>query len=515
VIYDLLESATDAAAAVDVCIVGAGAAGLALAVELRRYGKTVVLLEGGGATVEVPAQEPYSSDLSGLPHRGIHNGRFRALGGTTTRWGGQILELDEFDFQHRPWVPSSGWPFPKSTLTPFYRRALELEGLGEAIACDSDVWRELGIPEHSFEAMQSYLTRWCPEPNFARLHRTAVAGDGALQVWLHTNATGLQLDGETVIGVRTSTQSGKRASFHAREFVFCLGAIESSRFFLQPREGGSPWNSSALLGRHFQDHIDCNVGLLAPRSRRELASYFDGIFLRGFKYQPKIKLSPEEQERANTLSAAATLAYESGSEEVMAELRSTAKHILRGRLMEIERKNIAQFLTNVPTLLRQTYRYAVQRRSFQPDSAQVSLRVHCEQEPGSASAITLSSERDSLGLYRTRLCWKISSLELKTIRNFTETAAVSLAPIAKLEPMQGLYDDGVLIGRCEDSFHHIGGMRMHDSPLQGVVDTNLRLHGTRNAYVCSNAVFPTSGFSNPTHTLLALAMRLAQHLGRS
>jgi choline dehydrogenase-like flavoprotein len=515
VIHDLLESVPDVAASADICIVGAGAAGLALAVELRQLGKTVVLLEGGGPTIEEPAQEPYSSLLGCLAHRGIHSGRFRALGGTTTRWGGQILELDEFDFQRRPWVLGSGWPFPKATLVPFYRRALELEGLGRAIDCDSDVWRELRIPERSFETMQSYLTRWCPEPNFARLYREAVAGDGALQLWLHTNATCLQLEGETVIGIRASTQSGKCAIFHAREFIFCLGAIESSRFFLQPRAGGTPWNSSALLGRHFQDHIDCNVGLLEPRSREELDRYFDGIFLRGFKYQPKIKLLPEEQKGAGTLSAAGTLAYETSSDGVMTELRSTAKHILRGRFSEIEPKNVLQLFTNTRTLLRQTYRYAVQRRSFQPSSAKISLRVHCEQEPSSASAITLSSERDSLGMYRTRLCWKISPIELKTIRNFTENAVISLAPFAKLEPMQGLYDDGILTDRCEDSFHHIGGMRMHESPMQGVVDTNLKLHGTRNAYVCSSAVFPTSGCSNPTHTLLALAMRLAHHLGRA
>ncbi len=512
-IHDLLESAPDATAVADVCIVGAGAAGIALAVELRRLGKTILVLEGGGATVEEPAQEPYTSDLGGLAHRGVQGGRFRALGGTTNRWGGQILELDEFDFRSRPWVPGSGWPFSRTILTPFYRRAIELEGLGQSTACDSDVWRELGIAEPSFEAMQSYLSRWCPEPNFARLHHTAIAGDGALQLWLHANATELQLNGETAVGVHASTQSGRSAIFRAREYVFCLGAIESSRFFLQPREGGCPWNRSALLGRHFQDHIDCNVGVLHPHSRRGLDRDFDGIFLYGFKYQPKIKLLPEEQARAGTLSVAATLAYESDNDEVMAELRSTAKHILRGRLREVKPKNAFHLLTNAPALLRQTYRYAVQRRSFQPASAAVSLRVHCEQEPCSASAITLSSERDSLGLYRTRLCWTISPLELKTIRCFTEIATASLAQLAKLETMPGLYDDAVVIGRCEDSFHHMGGMRMHDSPLQGVVDTNLKLHGTRNAYVCSSAVFPTSGFSNPTHTLLALAMRLAQHLG--
>ena len=60
----------------------------------------------------------------------------------------------------------------------------------------------------------------------------------------------------------------------------------------------------------------------------------------------------------------------------------------------------------------------------------------------------------------------------------------------------------------------MGGMRMAVAPTDGVVTPDLLLHGTRNVYICSGAVFPTSGFSNPTHTVLALAMRLADRLAR-
>ena len=100
----------------DVCIIGAGAAGIALAVECSRLGMTVLLLEAGGAHFEAASQSLYSSEIAGRPHTGIHEGRFRVFGGTTTRWGGQILELDPLDFEHRAWVPDSGWPIPKTEL---------------------------------------------------------------------------------------------------------------------------------------------------------------------------------------------------------------------------------------------------------------------------------------------------------------------------------------------------------------------------------------------------------------
>ena len=159
----------------DVCIVGAGAAGIVLALELAQQGKQVALLEGGGALLEDVAQEPYRSIVDGRKHRGLHDGRVRAHGGTTTKWGGQILELDESDFQKRDWVEGSGWPFPKSTLNPFYKRALELEGLAGAILDDAAVWEAIGRQQTDLPDVVSYLSRWCPEPNFARLHRAALS----------------------------------------------------------------------------------------------------------------------------------------------------------------------------------------------------------------------------------------------------------------------------------------------------------------------------------------------------
>ncbi len=135
----------------DVCIVGAGAAGIVLAVELVRKGKRVLLLEGGGAEIEEAAQETYRSEVVGHPYSGVHLGRFRAKGGSTTMWGGQILELDEADFVERPWIPGSGWPFPKSVLAPYYERSLEMVGLRGVIRNDDAVWREIGEKPPQFE----------------------------------------------------------------------------------------------------------------------------------------------------------------------------------------------------------------------------------------------------------------------------------------------------------------------------------------------------------------------------
>jgi len=498
----------------DVCVVGAGAAGIVLALELAGKGKRVTLLDGGGKMVEQTSQQPYASVCAGLPHRGLHDGRVRVLGGTTTMWGGQILELDTLDFERRAWVAGSGWPFSKSELSPYYRRALELEGIAGSMLDDTSVWNALGIKTPVFDPLQTYLSRWCPEPDFAKLHRTAL-DKGFIDVWVHANAVQLLLDGDQALGVRCRTQTGLEVKFTADEYVFCLGAIESSRFFLQPHGGQLPWNASGLLGRHFQDHIDCTAATLEPLPGKRFHDSFDAIFLSGYKYNPKVKLDSAAQENAELLQVGATFFSESDTSDTLPGIKNTARNVLRGRFEDISRTDALQLFGRGPSLLRHGFRYAMQHRAYHPAKAQMKMRVHCEQEPTSSSTLTLADCRDDLGLLRTRLAWRISHQELRTIRTFVNIAKEALRDVARVVPDQSLSSrDDEFVTRCEDSYHHMGGMRMDVSERYGVVDPSLRLHGMRNVYVCSSAVFPTSGFSNPTHTLLALAVRLAEHLGK-
>lgn len=517
-IRDLLGEAPSGNDHADVCVIGAGAAGICLALELARLGRRVLLLEAGGREVEVDAQEPYQSEVAGKVHRGIHTGRVRALGGTTQRWGGQILELNPEDFPRRPWVPGSGWPFGKDELKPHYKRALALEAVDRSLAHDPDVWKALKLDMPSFDHLQPYFTRWCPEPSFARLHGRALEASQAIALWLHANAVELLLEGETVYGVRACARGPggetRAAVFTADEYVFCLGAIECVRFFLQPRAAGLPWNRSGLLGQHFQDHIDVNVATVVPHDRKRFAELFDNVFLGGFKYHPKLRLSPAWQQRTESLNCAVTVSFTSPHEAALDGLKSTAKHLLRGRWTQVSARDGLRMLRHAPLLGRQSWRYLLRHRVYNPPDAMVRLRVHCEQEPEGPSAITLSDARDSFGMRRARLDWRLGAREMRSVRTLTKVAAESLQGIAQVDIAPELEDDARLAAACDDSNHHMGGMRMAGSEAEGVVDPNLRLHGTRNAYVCSGAVFPSSGFSNPTHTVIALAMRLAAHLSR-
>jgi choline dehydrogenase-like flavoprotein len=512
VIHDLLHDSYPVGLVADICIVGAGAAGITLAVESARRGKKILLLEGGGALREESSQQLYDSEIVGLPHRGIHTGRIRVKGGTTVRWGGQILELDARDFAPRPGIPESGWPFQKSTLTPFYERALTLEGLAKVERSDAAVWRDLGLPFTQFDELEAYLSRWCPEPNFARLHHKTLVEHPNLHLWLHASAVELMTEGEAVTGVRCRTLTGVEGIFRARHYVFALGGIESTRFFLQPRSGGLPWNSSGLLGRHFQDHIDCNAAAVEPLDPNLFHDLFDPIFAHGFKYLPKLRLLPQVQAARGTLNIGSTMSFEdTGKARWQAKL--TIRNLMRGRFSEVTRGNIEHTAKHLPMLARQAWRYKVQSRAYSPPEVRIFLRVHCEQEPTSRSSITLTDQRDPLGLLRIRFDWQVSERELETIRQYVLVAQQVLAGVARIVPNEDLMSGNpAFLTRCDDSNHHMGGMRMSETDATGIVNTDLRLYGLTNTYVCSSAVFPSSGFSNPTHTLLALALRLSDHL---
>ncbi|MHB8302576.1 MAG: GMC oxidoreductase [Acidobacteriaceae bacterium] len=520
-IVDLERDASLPTFAADVCIVGAGAAGIVLAAELVRQGKRVLLLESGGRELEENVQRLNACEKIGHPQKAPHPGRFRVLGGTTTRWGGQILEMQAQDFELHAGVPGSGWPMPKSTLQPYYQRALHAEGVAPVLQTDEEVWQQMGTAMPDFgQGLVPYFTRWCPETNFARLYRDMLASPN-LCVVLHATVCALLLDadGSTISGVRCRNLPGNECVFHAESYVLCLGMVETVNLLLQPLEGGqiAPWQKNAWLGRHVQSHIDYNAARVVPLDRKRLEQVFPNVYLKGRKYHPKLRVTAERQREEGTLNIAGAVAFISlgGVEEDVRQMKTAARNLLRGNWSAVGLRDTLPALRRLPILLRLGYSFYVSHRAYWPKDVTYWLRVHCEQEPLSASNIALSPERDALGMFRTRIDWQVSPLEWKTILRFTEMAQNTLqaAGLATLELQPELaLEDGYRSVTFDDSYHWMGGTRMAASATDGVVDTDLKLHGARNIYVCSASVYPTSGFANPVHTLLALALRLADHL---
>lgn len=519
-IIDLEKSEAVANGHSSVCIAGAGAAGICLAVELAKSGINVTLLESGGLQDEAATQELYASEVTGLPHQGIHIGRFRVLGGTTTRWTGLIRELDASNFEVRPWIPNSGWPFSKEAIEPYYQRALELEGLASAIPDDQAVWKKINCPPPNFgEQLAPFFLRWCPEANFARLHGEELRKPGKITVYLHANVCEILLgDGQDAIaGLRCRTLGGRSEIFTADRYVFCLGGIESARLLLQPLAQArvAPWNVHGVVGRYFQDHIGTTLLEIKPRSRRQFHRWCDNVYRSGRRYLPGLKLPAEEQRRLECLAISASFAVQNAKTEAYNEFINFAGRMRRRKFQSGDLGAAFRYLPAAGLAVRKTLRYGLRGRGYNPSESGIFLRFHTEQSPNPESRIELATERDATGLFRSRLHWAVTELEIHTIQKYAQVVrdAFRRSDFAEVLAEPAIEAGGSeLISRMEDTYHHMGATRMADSPERGVVDADLRLFGVRNGYVCGSSVFPTSGFANPTHTIIALAVRLAEHL---
>ncbi len=506
----------------DVCILGAGAAGLTLATSLAQRGVRTLLLEAGGRSYSSRDQDLYLGEVGeGLAYNGLYDGRFRVLGGSTTQWAGQILELDDFVFEERSWVPGSGWPFRKSELAPYYKRAAELEGLTGAPKDAEEVWRLLGLQRPFLGPdLLSEFSNFTLKTDFSALHRDTIENDPSLTVYLHANACELIIanDGTTVSGVRCRTFGGYEGTFRARNFVICVGGIESCRFLLQPRKDGSvaPWNRREMIGRHFQDHLLCHVADIVEQNSTLPDIYLDFVAVNGYRLQQKLKLPVETQQRLGTLDIGGFITYFTGGHDDMARAYETVRWIRTRRYEKLEPARLAHLAANFHKLLWHKIPYSRSIQSIGRSSRRtLKLNINCEQNPLSEGKITLSQTRDALGTFRAKVDWRTSEHELHSIRKYVDVVREMFQrnDLGRIVPIPSLYTDaGELVSTFRDSFHHLGGTRMATSEESGAVNPDLRLFGTKNAYVCSTSVFPSAGFANPTHTLIALALRLADHL---
>jgi choline dehydrogenase-like flavoprotein len=505
----------------DVCVIGAGPAGIAAALSLARRKIDVILLESGGRALELEPQKLSECDIVGAHHVGSREGRFRAFGGTSKKWGGQILPLFAIDFEPRPWLQGSGWPLGLEELRPYLDQALSFEGLARVLRNDRDVWQAAGLNLPDFgKDLESFLTRWCPQPDFGRMYWGQIKRCPNVRCILHATVTRLRLVEGEIRAVIAKSFSGSTIVIRARRFVFCGGAIETTRLLLQPLDDGAspPWVlASDIIGRFFQDHPGVTCADIIPRSGRVMHRLFDHIYFRGLKYQPRIMLACAKQSKSQTLNAGGIILAQSAHSEALTRTKAAGSAILRGEIRaKVMKDAFSDVLVSGPFLARKAWRMLVDGRAFNPSDKGFRLGVQVEQPPRPESRISLSASVDLFGMHRAVLDWRVGVEEINTIAVFAETVKTAFEDMG-LADVHLDFDVASrstnLLSRVVDQNHHMGTARMSHTPSTGVVDIDLKMFHAKNGYICSSAVFPTSSFSNPTHTLIALAIRLGDHLG--
>lgn len=533
----------DAERRADVCIIGAGPAGLTMAAELMGSGLHVLVVEAGSRRV-IPGGEPYTSSRSvGLPYP-LAGSRFRGVGGSANHWdietpcGGprvRLRELDDLDFEDRPGVRTPGWPFSRTVLEPYYRRARALLALQPAATGDDGPLPGATDSAETQNGVWQRLFSFSPASTFtvdlpSRLEadpHTTVLGDAVI-IELHTAGAG----GPVTTAV-ARTRGGSPFTIRARMYVLAGGGIENPRLLLASRSTSAPGlgNRYDHVGRWFQEHAHYQSGLIIPADsslygRRDV---WNIVSREGHPVQRKYGLSPEALRREGLLD----ISYWFGPRPArdLVPLWRTGEGAARGmlaarhvkRMLKTRKwppggaRDLADLAWVAPFMAAYAWRQHLAHLQRPEDNSRRSplvftLGAMAESVPQADSRVRLGTALDRYGVPHAELDLRLGDADAEAMRRTHDLVAPALSRALGVRVVPLLPPDE--LPSLGWGYHHMGTTRMSRRPQDGVVDPDLRVHDVPNLLVVGSSVFPSSSSANPTLTIVALAIRAADLLRR-
>jgi choline dehydrogenase-like flavoprotein len=501
----------------DLCIVGAGASGITIAREFNNSPVKVLLLEGGGFDFDPKMQELYRGDIVGLPYFPLQAAALHYFGGTTNHWAGWCSTYEPIDFTKREWVPHSGWPITRADLDPYYALATTIVDL-KSNKWDALDWKEGDSDRvpllRDSKLMWTKMWQFSPPTRFGVKFRDEIVKSP--NVHLYTNANVVEVEANesvnTVRSVRIRTFDGKEYHARAKRFVLACHTIQNARLLLasnaQAKAGLG--NDNDLVGRFFMEHFEMPCGELAltdPRATKTKLYEFVGL---GSTPRGELATTPAAQREYRILHGTASVEAGNYGDPV----KSTFQALDSGMVDRLRRW--ADSGRKGPPPFAAEFAALAPKDKGPPRFYHLTTRQ--EQAPNPDSRVTLSTEKDALGVPRARLDWRVTPLDKHSMRTFYQLLGREMGRTntGRVQMKDWLMsDDMSWPSFISGGWHHMGTLRMSTDPKEGVTDSNCRVHGISNLYIGGAAVYPTAGAVNPTLTLVALSLRLADHLKRS
>jgi choline dehydrogenase-like flavoprotein len=492
----------------DVCVIGTGPAGTSLARRLAAQGLQVALMEAGGTEWSEESQAIAAGESIGLTYPDLEIARLRYLGGSSGHWNGLCRPLDATDFEARPGNPDAGWPISRADLDPY---ADDVRDILDLVPIDDEagLGAETGKTEDGKGFRRLHYFRSAPT-RFGEKYLDELTAAPAIALGLHANLVDLRLDDAltTVTGAvfKGYAPGDEGFTVTARAYALCCGGIENARLLLNftAQVPAGIGNQNDLVGRYFNDHpgtppplgevILANVPTAETQffalTEASVAEIGTLPMMVRINYAPRKTLSLGK-ELARSLQCAVPLA-DRVTEAVLGDKLLCDTGGLEDWWQSRDQQAYpwGRVVTNSQAALNRD------------------------------SRVMLADETDPFGMRRVKLDWQVSPIDDTTIRETTLAFAAWLADngLGRMRIYDWVLTDTPIevasaTGESMSSWHHMCATRMSADPTMGVVDADCRVHGMTNLFIGGSSVFASTGFSNPTYTIVQLALRLGDHVG--
>jgi len=511
----------------DVCVVGAGPAGLACAFTCHDRGLRVLVLDAGSerpvpGTPDLLAAEFVHSNS----HAPVEIAAASALGGSSHWWGGRSVPLDPVDFRT--------WPITYNEMVPWWRFA------GEMLGCGSLVERP---PPQKFTKLEKFQAEgaesWAPDPNLGRRWRNRIRAPDGPAIVLGARVTGLKRCAGKITGVHVLI-GDKPLLVCAAHTVLACGGLGGLRLMLlaqraDPALFGGP---DGPLGRGYMGHMTGSIADLVPANRADADAfgYFD--VKRSYVARRRIMPRAETVVGENIGNIAFWFTNPVTADATHGSAGVSAKYVAAWSLARLKGKKsssrtpIGPHLENIrraPVSAAFGLGYALwtlaatrlSKKGFRPKRFRSSgdggwrLIYQSEQTSDPNNRVSLCDRTDSVGLPKLHIDFHYSEKDIDSVvrahRLLDEDLRAAGAGSLRWNVSPNQHHAAVAES-ARDGFHQLGGAVMSPDPRKGVVDTECRVHGLENLWVVSGSVFPTGGQANPTLMIMGLACRAADRI---
>ena len=499
----------------DVCVVGAGAAGIYLSCKLAQLGLETLLVEAGDESEFELARSFFPVEFEATRYNAALNGRRFGIGGTTSIWGGQLFPYVSFEERNRVEIYSDSWRSITSIVSKRLDDVLHTLGQSKGIFFYENQ-EKTPIENNSLcaEGLTAARSLWLPfrKRNFSRL--LYAAHSDRLTVITQAIACGwpevLAQHEAHAEFLEVSSYDGCRSKILAKHYVLAAGSLETARILLEWNEQfqGRILPRKAALGRYLSDHLSYPIALVHPADRKTAIRLFAPIFsgeggmstLRILGVSGKFKKFPR-------FFAHCIFDRSDDSFSIARDFLLS----LQGR--RLPSSTSPEILLALPGLMRMAWDRVVLKRLFVPRSAEAKMVIDMEQIPDIANGIRLGSDRDKVGRKVMVVNWRISEADqfaagaLKDLFLDAWSHAGVVEDLPKLESLPSTPNERNLY----DVYHPVGVTMLGDHS-EAVVTRHLRVHGVSNIWVLCTGLFPSAGAANPTLSMLCLGEELAFHL---